>query len=425
MSVLKRLTRLTTLGMACAALLAAVPTADAKEFTVSERANPRLARKLGIPVYFALPPSARLPITSSIETSDVLVDFQHPDAKPGSNIGLRTVETRRSGMAARLGRSGIVQTGDLLLTFRPEWGGAGAYPNIQMGISHAGLAFVKDGVVHNLDNPLNEEYLGRGMRADLTSSHYATLKFIHVIRPRGLTEQERANIVAWSTRFTQNARKIYPQNLKFNQDYNAPKYSRFRSLEFVKRVGQIGLGVAQSEPLDLYCSEFAWSVLALRKCDPAKTKADFEGRGTPSCIDEIMTPLDATGNNISRQSRRSYIGLVDGPLTVIDSMKLPDEDRVKTLNSLFDEHPDKLSKMSVGHRTVAKDLQPKFEKLRGYYLGVTSKSAYDRLKARLVRSAFNASTPDNYSPTSFLINTLLPVDNNNRKMDYVATIVID
>ena len=33
--------------------------------------------------------------------------------------------------------------------------------------------------------------------------------------------------------------------------------------------------------------------------------------------------------------------------------------------------------------------------------------------------------PENYSPTSFLINTLLPANNVNRTMDYVATIVIE
>ena len=91
-------------------------------------------------------------------------------------------------MATRLGKSGLFQTGDLLLTFRSEWGGAGAYPNVQMGISHTGIAYVKDGELHNIDNPLNEEYLGTGMRADLTSEHYSTLNYIHVIRPRDLTD---------------------------------------------------------------------------------------------------------------------------------------------------------------------------------------------------------------------------------------------
>ena len=101
---------------------------------------------------------------------------------------------KRAGLAQRLGKSGLVQTGDLLLTFRSEWGGAGAYPNVQMGISHTGVAWVKDGVLHNIDNPLNEEYLGPGNRGELNSEHYRTLQFIHVIRPRNLTDAQRANI---------------------------------------------------------------------------------------------------------------------------------------------------------------------------------------------------------------------------------------
>ena len=48
-----------------------------------------------------------------------------------------------------------------------------------------------------------------------------------------------------------------------------------------------------------------------------------------------------------------------------------------------------------------------------------------RVRARLIRTAFNTSVPENYSPTSYLLNTLLPKDNINRTMDYVATIVIE
>ena len=126
---------------------------------------------------------------------------------------------QRSGLAKRLAQSGLVQTGDILLSFRPEWGGAGAYPNIQLGISHTGVAYVKDGIVHNIDNPLSEEYLGKGYRADLTSEHYSTLNYIHIIRPRGLTDQEKANIVKWATRLNTLAPKVYPSQLAFNQNY--------------------------------------------------------------------------------------------------------------------------------------------------------------------------------------------------------------
>ncbi|MCC7253664.1 hypothetical protein [Hyphomicrobium sp.] len=418
----------------CVALVAAMAlawpstpaAAAAKQFTFSATANERLARKLNIPIYFTVPSSTWAPLAGPFNTTDILLDFKHPEAlKTGSDAGLRLVVTPRSGMAARLAKSGIFETGDLLLTFRAEWGGAGAYPNVQMGISHTGLAYIKDGKLRNLDNPLNEEYLGRGMSADLTSEHYRTLNFIHVIRPRGLTDAERANILAWATRLNSSAKRVYPSQIKFNDDYNAPKYKSGRPVEFVKHLGQIALGQNPAGTLDLYCSEFAWSLLALRGCDPTKTGEQFKGSRVPSCVKAPMKPLDAAGNSITSTGRSASVGLADGPLTVIDGLKIPVADRKALLESVFVENPAGLKKMSEGHRKVAQDMQPKFETLKDYDLGVSGGNAIQRLRARLIRSAFNIAVPDNYSPTSYLLNTLLPPDNVNRTMDYVATIVIE
>ena len=83
-----------------------------------------------------------------------------------------------------------------------------------------------------------------------------------------------------------------------------------------------------------------------------------------------------------------------------------------------------LAKMSVGHRQVAEKYKSDFEKLEAYYLGVNGAWG-PTLKARLISSGFRSGIPQNYSPTSFLINTLLPANNVNRTMDYVATIVIE
>ncbi len=398
--------------------------APAATFTFDEKSNQEMAKKLKIPVYFAVPASARAELPKLTKTSDRLIDFKHPDAKTASgDVGLRLVVASRSGLAKRLAQSGLVQTGDLLLSFRSEWGGAGAYPNIQLGISHTGLAYVKDGYVHNIDNPLSNEYLGA--RSDLTSEHYRTLDYIHVIRPRGLTDQEKANIVAWSSLLASKSGKVYPSQLSFNQDYNAPKYKPGRSLDFVKRLGQIALGQSTpGEPLDLFCSEFAFSLLSLRSCDPAKTADDFKGSRVPSCIKEPMQPMRATGNVVPGHGRRSYSGLADGPLLVVDSMQLPTDDRNKLLHSVFIENPAGLSKMSVGHRDLAKSMQPRFEPLERYYVGVTGK-LWQNWRAKLIGAGFNwAGIPENYSPTSFMVNTLLPKENKNRSMDYVATIVL-
>jgi hypothetical protein len=383
-----------------------------------------MAKKLKIPVYFALPASARATLPSGFDISDNLVDFKHPDGQSAQgDVGLRLVVAKRAGMAKRLAKSGLIQTGDILLTFRSEWGGAGAYPNVQMGISHTGVAYVKDGTVYNIDNPLNAEYLGGDFKSQLTSEHYRTLNFIHVIRPRNLTDAERANILAWATRLTGSAKKVYPSQLAFNDDYNAPKYSSGKPVNFVKQLAQIGLAQNPPGKVDMYCSEFAWSLLALRQCDPATSGEEFKGSRIPSCVKEIMEPMRATGDYIFKKSKGSYSGLADGPLMVIDSMSLPDERKTELVKSIFVNDPKKMAKMSSGHRDVAEDMQPRFEKLETYYMGVVD-GGWQQWRSRAMRLLFNRQVPDNYSPTSYLINTLLPPDNSNRTMDYVATIAI-
>lgn len=398
---------------------------QAHQFTYDPKVNEQMAKKLKIPVYFALPASARLALPANIDISDKLVDFKHPDGQSAQgDVGLRLVVANRAGMAKRLAKSGLIQTGDILLTFRSEWGGAGAYPNVQMGISHTGVAFVKDGAVYNIDNPLNAEYLGKDFKSQLTSEHYRTLNFIHVIRPRNLTEAERANIGAWSTRLTGSAKTVYPTQIAFNDDYNAPKYVSGKPVNFVKQLGQIGLAQNPPGKIDMYCSEFAWSLLALRQCDPATTSDQFKGTRVPSCVKPIMEPMHATGDYIFRKTKGSYSGLADGPLMVIDTMKLPEEQKSALVKGIFVNDPAKMSKMSAGHRDVAEAMQPRFEKLQTYYMGVVD-GGWQQWRSRAMRLLFNRQVPDNYSPTSYLINTLLPLDNTYRTMDYVATVVIE
>ncbi len=395
-----------------------------QEFTFDAKANEKMAKKLQIPVFFAVPESAYAPLPKLTKTSDRLLAFKHPDAN-GSNVGLRLFVANRSGLSKRLAKSGLVQTGDLLLTFRAEWGGAGAYPNIQMGISHTGIAYVKDGVVHNLDNPMDQVYLGPRLNGDLTSEHYRTLNLIHVIRPRGLTDQQRANILGWATRLGGSASKVYPSQIKFNTDYNAPKYKSGRPVDFVKQLGQIALGQNPPGTIDLYCSEFAWSLLALKDCVPKTSGDAFKTSGIPACVKQPMQPMEAVGTYVGSRNKSSNAGLADGPLLVVDALKLPDAKRRAVLQSVFDENPERASKMSIGHQQMSKSVQSNFAYLRSYYVTAISDNVLTRSSAR-VRGAFIRSIVTvNYSPTSFLVNTLLPPDNTNRTMDYVATILIE
>ena len=95
----------------------------ANEFVFDETTNEEMARRLAVPVYFALPESARAELPRTIDTSDRLIDFRHPDSlKSNARVGLRLIVAKRDGLARRLAQSGLVQTGDILLTFRPEWG---------------------------------------------------------------------------------------------------------------------------------------------------------------------------------------------------------------------------------------------------------------------------------------------------------------
>jgi hypothetical protein len=421
--MLRHIGAVSLLSLALASGAARFGPAQAKEFTYDAKTNEQLAKKLKIPVFFAVPASARAPLPS-IETTDRLVEFKHPDgANAQGNVGLRLVMSKRAGLAKRLGKSGLIQTGDILLSFRSEWGGAGAYPNIQMGISHTGIAYVKDGIVHNLDNPMDADYLGRDFRGQLNGSHYNGLKFIHVIRPRNLTDKERENILGWTTRLNASAKKVYPSQIKFNDNYNDPKYKPGKSVDFVKQLAQIGLGQNPPGPIDMYCSEFVWSILALRRCDPATSGDAFKGPAVPSCVQEAMTPLDATGNFVFNQSRSGDAGLADGPLLIINSMNLPEEERTKHLKAVFTTNDKALAKISTGHQKVAKDMEPHFRRLEGYYLDTSG--GWEKWRARAIRLLFNSRVPDNYSPTSYLINTLLPPDNSTRTMDYVATIAIE
>ena len=105
-------------------------------------------------------------------------------------------------------------------------------------------------------------------------------------------------------------------------------------------------------------------------------------------------------------------------------LKLPAAEQDKLLHAVFVANQGSLTKLSAGHKTLADSMSPKFAPLEEYYLGVNGKLTAS-WKARMISNAFNKAIPENYSPTSFLINTFLPSNNVNRTMDYIATIMIE
>ncbi|HBA60990.1 MAG TPA: hypothetical protein DCZ92_09255 [Elusimicrobia bacterium] len=381
-------------------------------FVYDAGVNARIAEKLDIPVFYTFPDTAFAPDPVKPGALEGLYEFRHPaSAAAAKTTGLHVYATRRQNVAARLAASGLVQTGDIILTFRPEWAFRGPYPNVQMGVSHAGLAFVENGTVLNLDTPMTDEYLG-----PMSAAHYKEAAALHIVRPRGLTKEQRGNLLGWAQKLYKRAAALYPAQISFNQNYFEPKYASDPA--FASTLGRIALQLDKTAKLDIYCSEFVWAILSLKGCDPAQPEA-FAAPGSPACVKQPFAPLQMTGDYFSGPGpAMGRLGLSDGPLAVISALGLPAEAKRQLIHEVF-ETKRPLDNMSPGHRAVAERLAPFFAPLENYYAGIEAGAP----AALQTANAFNSSVKANYSPTAFLVNTLLPPASEERKLDVVATVL--
>ena len=286
-----------------------------------------------------------------------------------------------------------------MLTFRSEWGGAGAYPNIQMGIVHTGFAYIdKNGNLHNLDNPMDGEYLGPG---NLTSEHYRTLNFLHIIRPRNLTDAAASQHRSPGRRSSTPAPARSIRARSASTRTTTRRNSAGRHVEFVKRARARSRSARTQPGKRSTCTARSSSGrccrcgIAIRPRPPRRSRA----AGVPSCVKRAMEPMKATGNVLPRHGRNSYSGLADGPLLVVDSMKLPDAERKQIMRQRVHREPRRAwPRCRSATGTVAEQMQPKFAKLEGYYLGMTGRM-WQNWRARLIGTGFNwAGIPENYSP---------------------------
>ena len=131
------------ISLAVAGTISAAPPVSSKEFTYDEKVNKEMAQRLKIPVYFAVPGSARLPLPTTIDTTDRLIDFKHPDGKGAQgDVGLRLLVAKRAGFAQRMGKAGLIQTGDVPV-IGPEIGLVGkvrVLDHTSRGVRYAGCA---------------------------------------------------------------------------------------------------------------------------------------------------------------------------------------------------------------------------------------------------------------------------------------------
>lgn len=328
----------------------------------------------------------------------------------GSLVGLRwTIVNQAKDSAGRLkvataiGSSGMVQTGDIILSFRPEWYASLPYSHLQLGVSHAAIALLtpnSDGsqTLHNVDMPLDSETWGSASSDFLSSKHYVEAPFLHVIRPLALhdgvnDEQERQNVEQWLHLLRKNASKFYKNPLSFNSDYMHSNYKLkadgSSDLEFVADLGRLALGGRISGSYDrgyaMYCSEFAWAVLSLRECNPDLEKNSFLRGETPSCVKEVMPAMPVLGNyqtafTLPDGSKKTLdgapleVGLADGAMMIADVMTRDDATpsrRNKFIRGTFITAKGKPEHISSGHLAVQKAILAKnpkfFELLAGYF----------------------------------------------------------
>ncbi len=383
-------------------------------------------RLVDIPYYFAMPKSS------------VSVELNRPaypqptlwNPTPGSDdLGLRiiaveqgeTLSSRkraRRSMADTLAPAGVLQTGDIILSFRPEMAGTMAYPHIQMGTTHAGVVIIdENGEPFNLDSPLDFEYNGKfdalhyAGEVDESGDVVGGTHALHVLRPRIMDEDgRRARLAQWAGALKSGLSRINGERrqIKFQSDYLVPAYVAHGGTprQMVTTLGKIILEDDTDTQLPMYCSEFAWHMLALSNCEADEIlNAPAEGA---ACVDAPFEPMPLVA------TAEGEVGIAEGPLLAIAA--LSPEVQLERVGPVFAEGD--AGGLSSGHRAVAESVAPLMAPLEQYYQGRVSGASITDLSG--AAEALGAQFARNYSPTAYFISAM--GDEATRAVDYVVTI---
>jgi hypothetical protein len=377
-------------------------------------------RLLDVPFYFSVPKSA---VTTTLDRQGYPYPTLWNGSLQASDLGLRIIaiqqgngvqakQQARRDMASKLARAGVLKDGDIVLTFRPELAGTMAYPHIQMGTTHAGLVYTEGGVAFNIDSPLDSQYVGQ-----FDTSHYAGdgandagADALHIVRPHGMTDTRRGQLREWIGSLKRALPRINGtrQQIKFQSDYLVPSYvsARKTTRQTVTTLGKIILEADTTTKQPMYCSEFAWHMLALSAC----TAADIRSAGPDgaSCVDDVFAPMPLVAANANE------VGLAEGPLLAL--MKMPAPIRATNVAKVFDT--GNAARLSSGHRMVSEQVAPLMAPLRQIYEARVAGATVDMTAAGAMQ--LSSQVPNNYSPTAFLVQSL--AEGNARTMDYVVTL---
>ena len=355
---------------------------------------------------FMMPPRQSWATVDGSQDANVIVAeklAQHGE------LGFRVLHLRSSvkgkkQAAIDLARSGLIQSGDILLSFRPLWDHTLAYAHMQLGVSHSAVAFVvSDGtneLVMTLESPIS---YSSPMNAP---EHYSDLDAIHIIRPQ-LSETQRANLEKWARLILSHKNRF-----EFYTDYSLPMYKRgdpeiVSPKDEIIHLAEVATGLSNST-FSSYCSEFVWALLGLRNCDTAS----FDS----ACVAPIFGSSDGMLTGLV-PGLGTDSGFVQGPEAALKGGRIDQSERtaVLTQNVFIDvlTDPSQLAgRMSVGHRKVAEDNRDNMKVLNSYYAGGEPVP---------VAQAINHSVANNVSPTSFLIRSNAGLDG----FQYVGTVVFD
>jgi len=423
--------RVTSFGLSLLALLslAAAPGCAAEtDDTAAEAADQGVTasrdegRLLDVPFYFSVPKSV---VTTEVNRRAYAYPTVWNPSTEVKDAGLRMIAIKQDGtrpaakkaarqdMARQLARAGVLQDGDVVLSFRPELAGTMAYPHIQMGSTHASLTYTKNGQAFNVDSPLDGEYVGQfdtlhfSGGTNSSGGVDAGTDALHILRPAGWDDARRAQLQRWASAVAQN--RAYGK-VKFQKDYLAPIFAtrRMTTKQTVTQLGKIILNTGTMD-LPMYCSEFAWHMLALSGCSESEIRA--AGPEGASCVDPVFAPMPLVA------TEEGTTGLAEGPLLTI--LGAPAETRAGLIDTVFGG--GNAGRLSSGHRAVAEQVAPLMSGLSQYY-GARAQGATITM-TREGAEQLNAGVQNvpNYSPTAFLVNAMLPA--GVRTIDYVATVV--
>jgi hypothetical protein len=354
---------------------------------------------LDVPDFMMAPKSTWISGFPELNKDDIQTEVA--TAAQDTNLGLRLVHLKKSYQATKrasqtLGENGVIESGDILLSLRPAWADTLAYAHVQLGISHAALAFVveMDGkkYVHSLESPMSYSSF-------LDSPHqYGDLEAFHILRPT-LTEVEKSNLKQWA-----KLAMSHPDRFAFFSDYSKPMYKRGlpgvdRPIDQIRLLAKV---IKNGGPtFHCYCSEFVWSFLGLRKCSP-----DEFPNGN---LEMFFDPLKGFYQDDPKA------GLTQGPDAAL--RKSGNSNRTQILTSkvfvdFLDSPSDLQGRMSSGHQAVARANKPKMELLKRYY---ASGEPADMVPG------INQGIIENFSPTAFMIRS----DAGLNGLRYVGTVVFD